>query len=205
MYLGIIKDGENENPIDKTSIIGTILLFIIPISLYYSKKKITDETILSYLNYSIKPLIQILYIVIIFIVCKIKYSRLCNNNSTSVAIKYSLLIAPLTLFCGKLLSIFIKYLNCKFNLNIFYKIFSNDFIKKILDDSNENDNNIIEFYSTSSISFIIIYIMLNMYHSKNNNLQLTCNNNISKNIIIISLILNIIIPIIINQNKIEPL
>ena len=192
MYTNNIKDGDNENPYDNKSFIGMILLFIVPITLHIIKGRFNDSEIL---NYSIKPLIQISYIFIIFIIYKIKYNRLCNKDSNIIALQYSVLIAPIILIFGKLISATIKYFICKYKIYRFTNIIKYDMVDKIL----KTDEHIVDLYLSSAISFICIYVMVNMYNSNNNNLKKTCDMKFSKNIIIASLLLNIIIPLIINN------
>ena len=73
MFSNNINEGENEKPIDKIAIIGSVLLFGIPLLLLFIKNKIQNK----YINDTvIKLLISIVSFLIIFVIYKIKYKYL---------------------------------------------------------------------------------------------------------------------------------
>jgi len=198
MYFDYIKNGESDKVYDKTALIGTIFLFIIPLLLF---KILNREGWLSneYRNI-IGILIQFIFIGIIYYIYNQRFKTVCKTNNKST-LYHAVLLSPLILLLGRLLLIGLTYIMTKYNID---HLFDLSIFSHLLDNKSDTDNtDIICLYLSTAVSFLLIYILLNMYYSKKTNLDKICNLTTNNKILIIGLIINIITPLFIKPHILE--
>lgn len=198
MYFDYIKNGESDQVYDKTALIGTIFLFIIPLLLFKILNRegwLTNE----YKNI-IGVLIQFIFIGIIYYIYNQRFKTVCKTNNNP-ALYHAIILSPVILILGRLLLIGFNYIISIYNLD---HLFNLSIFSHLLDNNSNTDNtDIICLYLSTAISFLLIYIFLNMYYSNKDNLDKTCNLTTNNKILIIGLIINLILPLFIKPFIIE--
>jgi hypothetical protein len=208
MWSNYITDGEIGKPYDINIVIAIILMFLLPLIIY---KFLNSENMLhsQHKNF-IGPIIQLVFIGIIYYIYNKKFQNVCPKLKKSPsniksdyrysAFTHALLLAPLALICGKILLSFIKHFIESNDLSSFNIVDINIFSSLLDNSSNVDNNDIIFLYMSTAVSFGIIYVLLNMIYSTKKTQEIGCNRKISRNIIIIGIILNIFIPMFIKPN-----
>ena len=195
MLLDKIKDGENGNPYDYFStILISIFIFFIFIIL------IIKNIIIKYKDIDLKFIFKIfnhlLFILLIFIIFNKKFNKLCKKSIKIKLLRFTLITIFISLILGKLILFYIEYKYFR-KLNSLTKKLSNNKFKFFDVNIIIKDIKYLLTYVMISIIFIIIYVLHNMYNSKNINLNKTCNRLMNKKLTILAIIFNIIAPIII--------
>lgn len=190
VYFNFIKDAEiKDKPFDLYLLLGMILIIIIPFII----NLIVDNKLL------VNILVQISIVGIIQYIYNQKFDRICSKDNKIInsSMNHALLIAPISLLLARIIIIIINYICNKYNISLLDSINLDIFKRFLINNNNININDLFGLYLLTSLSFGIIYILLNMIYSSNFTNKIACDKDIKLINIIFLILINICISYVI--------